>query len=508
MQQHHKNNSDRRRKWLLHSSIGGGDDSTRRSSAPSLAPRSAQLADEIRQAFREEQTDGILKLSVKMDSLVAPNGGDNDNNNNNNNNNINNIGVDDIVSAALEAANGNSGHVASIMNGFLGACSLMRDKPTAASRARDLLEAYDKLEQDRGINPDIVSYSLAYNALRQDDSDATGMADQVLQRAAKMSKKLSGSKRRKALAAARRKKPAESCALIENELKELLGNDFQVLQETDDYLVINKPSGVSCFHKKRTTSGKISKKKRAKANNNKSSTPPADTQHQQLSTLDVSLEDSLLSHNVPLSKLNPEALGLVHRLDRGTSGCMVLAKTDEMHAKFVSEFFLRRTKKLYTTIVAPVPPNSALSNNNNNNKDDAGGFVDLPVDGRPAKSLYKIVERYGTTAAMLQFEILTGRKHQVRVHAAKGLSSPVLMDGLYTSNSNNSSSNQNAPTALPDDLRQQLADVDDDDDDRNGRSKKLFLHASRLSIPEYGIDSEAPIPSWWEPVMVSLRRQR
>ena len=60
------------------------------------------------------------------------------------------------------------------------------------------------------------------------------------------------------------------------------------------------------------------------------------------------------------------------------------------------------------------------------------GYIHLPVHKHPASSKYRIIERYGTTAALLEFDIYTGRKHQVRVHAARGLSSPVLMDSMYS----------------------------------------------------------------------------
>jgi 23S rRNA pseudouridine1911/1915/1917 synthase len=404
-----------------------------------LESQQSSITENIRRAFEEEQTDGILKLSQQD---FAPD-------------------VDDLVSATLEAVEEKNGHVASILNGFIGACSLMEDKTEATSRVCELLEAYEELEEEKGITPDIVSYSLAFNALSLDPT-ATDLAETALERALKMSKKTSGSKRRKALAASRRKKTSSSFSSVESELQELLGDDFRVLYETDDFFVISKPSGVSCFHKKTTTAGKV---KRGKGNKPRT-------------TSDVSLEDALLTFNVPLSTLNPEGLGLVHRLDRGSSGCMVLAKTEEMHAKLLSEFFLRRSEKTYVTIVSPAPEQSLPYE----------GHIDLPVDRRPAKSKYTILERYGTAAAMLQFDIYTGRKHQVRVHAAEGLSSSVLLDGQYASKDSN--------PLLPDGLLNE-----------NDSKSKFFLHASSLSIPEYGIDSEAPIPSWWDPVIQSLKHQ-
>ena len=404
------------------------------SSSPQIS-----LTENIRQAYDESQTDGILQLARSSDFRSD---------------------VTDLITATLEATEENSGQVASILNGFIGACSFMDNKEAASDRVSQLLEAYDELEESNDIRPDIVTYSLAYNVFIL-DSTASDLAEMALDRASRMSKKLAGSKRRKVLAASRRKKEV-SCTSAEDDMKELIGDDFQVLHETDDLFVINKPSGVSCFHKKTTTAGKIKGKKRKSDSH---------------ASFDISLEDALLKCGVPLSTLNPEGLGLVHRLDRGSSGCLVLAKTEEMHAKLVSEFFLRGSNKTYLTIVSPVP------------KDDVPeeGEIISPVDGRPAISKYNILERYGETAALMQFDIYTGRKHQIRVHAAS-LDSPVLFDDLYSSKSD--------VPALSGELKTLIEN-----------KAQFLLHASKLNIPNYDVDVEAPIPSWWEPIINELKDQ-
>ena len=139
-----------------------------------------------------------------------------------------------------------------------------------------------------------------------------------------------------------------------------------------------------------------------------------------------------------------------------------------MHAKLLAEFFLRRTRKKYLTIVSPSPDPSIADE----------GCIDSPVGGRPAMSKYRIVERYGQNGALVEFEIYTGRRHQVRVHAVDFLSTPVLMDDLY-----------GAPTENNDDTKQ-----------------RFFLHSSSLEIPEYGIDESASLPSWWDEAFASLRQ--
>jgi 23S rRNA-/tRNA-specific pseudouridylate synthase len=400
----------------------------------------SSLEQEIRRAYEKDETDGILKLASSMHKSSD-------------------FDVDEIVPAALEATEGNKGEVASIMNALIGSCCLLEDREIASGRVQQLLEAYEELEETKDISPDIVTVSLAYKAFSL-NPESIDLAEFVLEQGLRQSKKAAGGKRRKKLASSRRKS-SSTCTAAESELKRLCGDDFAVLLETDDFVVINKPSGVPCFHKKATTAGKIRKGKGKKDLS---------------ASVDISLEDALLNCNVPLSTLNPEALGLVHRLDRGSSGCMVVAKTDKMHATLVSEFFLRRTKKKYLTIVAPAPDPSVPEE----------GFIDLPVDERPARSKYRVVERCGTAAALLEFDIYTGRKHQVRVHAAEGLSCPVLLDTLYKIDEDEGSGLEN------------LVEID-------GSKQQFFLHASSLSIPEFGIDVEAPLPSWWDATVSSLK---
>lgn len=405
-------------------------------SSSSVSPADVSLVDEIRQAYQDGETDGILNLAATTTNSL-------DN-------------VEYLILATLDAAVGSKGQVASIMNAWIGSCCLMEDRSAGAGRALRLLEAYDELTETHQITPDIVTYCLAYKALRRDES-YYDEADSTLDLAVRISKKQSGSKRRKALAAARRK-VLVTCRDVEEDLRYLLGADFSVLQETDDFVVINKPSGVSCYHKRKTTAGKISKKKKGQAG---SFTP------------DISLEDALLNFNTPLSTMNAEGLGLVHRIDRGSSGCLILAKTEEMHANLVAEFFLRRSGKRYLTIVSPAPKPSVPEQ----------GEIDLPVDKRPARSNYRLVERYGEDAALMEVEIMTGRKHQVRVHCAQGLDCPVLMDDLYSENK----STVNV-AILPESKHQ------------------FFLHASKLSIPEYVIETEAPIPTWWKETIDALKQ--
>ena len=281
------------------------------------------IVEGLQHAYQESETDGVLRFATSLDAAT--------------------LEVADIVAASLEVSQGRSGDTASILSAWIGSCCLMDDQKLATNLANGLIHAFEDLEKNQNIAPDLVAYSLAYSVFCH-DAEASAMAEYVLNQAIRKSKKLAGGKRRKTLAASRRKTQVSSIdSEIENKLKRLCGNDFAILHETDELLVVNKPSGIPCFHRKKTTAGKIRK-----------------GQGEDGIVADISLEDALISCNVPLSTVNPDALGLVHRLDRGSSGCLVLAKTDSMHALLVAEFFLRKTEKKYNTIVAPAPDLSLI----------------------------------------------------------------------------------------------------------------------------------------------------
>jgi 23S rRNA-/tRNA-specific pseudouridylate synthase len=411
---------------------------------------SSDLAQNIRNYYRDRETDGIVELATSL-SLMTDAAVDIE---------------EDMVPAILEASEGQKGVAASIMNALIGSsCVVGPSSETGGLMSDRIILLMETLEEVGGIVPDIVTYSLAYQAL-SNAPYGDGLAEEVLEQAERSSKKIAGGKRRKLLASARRKQTM-TFTEAEESLKELLGSDFSVLQETDDFAVISKPSGVPCFHKRATTAGKVKKgKKKGKTD----SKPPG-------SSSDISLEDALVSCNVELSTLNPEALGLVHRLDRGSSGCLVLAKTNEMHAHLISEFFLRKTTKKYIALVQQ-SSESVIS-------EEGSGVIEHPVGKRPAKSEYRLLEKYRSSthqenAALIDFEIFTGRKHQIRVHAADVLKSPVWGDTRYGTNDDG---NPNNPKATSD------------------NSERIFLHASNLIIPGVSIDVKSPIPTWWEKTM-------
>jgi 23S rRNA pseudouridine1911/1915/1917 synthase len=433
--------------------------------AVSDAELCSDLARNIRESYIEKETDGILELAASSSMMVDEE-----------------LDIEGaLIPAILDASRGNKGVAASIMNALIGSsCNSTNSADWAQNGKPNLLSSrilllIEGLQKTGDIVPDIVTYSLAHQALSI-NPNCHNLAAEVLEEAEKLSKRIAGGKRRKLLASARRRK-ISTFVDAEASLKDILGDDFKLLLETDRFAVVNKPSGVSCFHKKKTTAGKI-KKGKGKNKREKS--------NKSLELSDFSLEDALISCNVELSTLNPDALGLVHRLDRGSSGCIVLAKSNEIHAKLISEFFLRRTTKQYTALVRESPTSTI--------PEEGCGLIDNPVNGRPARSQYSILERYQSSsedeseddASIVEFEIFTGRKHQIRVHAAEVLGSPVWGDPLYGA----------------DNGRVSRSEIGSD------TSKRIFLHASRLKIPGLGIDVESPHPVWWQSTLSNFKSKQ
>jgi 23S rRNA pseudouridine1911/1915/1917 synthase len=144
------------------------------------------------------------------------------------------------------------------------------------------------------------------------------------------------------------------------------------------------------------------------------------------------LTEIIMSHGILLSTLGgSDRPGIVHRLDKETSGVMVLAKTDLAHRALINAFSSRDTHKIYTALVKGVP--SCLS-----------GSIQEPIGrhpihrtrmwvsqaGRPARSDWKILETFGDQYSYLQIRIFTGRTHQIRVHM-QHLGFPILGDKIY-----------------------------------------------------------------------------
>ena len=124
---------------------------------------------------------------------------------------------------------------------------------------------------------------------------------------------------------------------------------------------------------------------------------------------------------------------LVHRLDKDTSGVLLVARTPGSAAFFSKRFSGRSAKKIYWALVIGVP-------------DIREGVIEAPLakqpgsggekmhvdheDGQPAKTKYRVVDSVGKKAAWLELQPMTGRTHQLRVHCA-AMGHPIVGDGKY-----------------------------------------------------------------------------
>jgi len=107
---------------------------------------------------------------------------------------------------------------------------------------------------------------------------------------------------------------------------------------------------------------------------------------------------------------------LVHRLDRGTTGVTLLARTRAAQAALLAELRERRARKEYRALVSPSPGAD-------------GGILDTPVEGRAALTRWQVLERF-SQAALIAAIPETGRTHQIRIHLQQ-LGCPILGDKAH-----------------------------------------------------------------------------
>jgi 23S rRNA pseudouridine1911/1915/1917 synthase len=196
------------------------------------------------------------------------------------------------------------------------------------------------------------------------------------------------------------------------------------------------------------------------------------------------LVNALLHHVGDLSAIGGVLRpGIVHRLDRGTSGLLVVAKDDATHRALSQQFSSRRVEKEYLAVVLGTPARQ-------------GATIDSPIGrdpvhrqrmstraarARTAHTEYVVVERF-PGAALLRVRIRTGRTHQIRVHLAS-IGHPVLGDTLYLRH------------PLPPALHAQESVR------RLGRNA---LHATRLAFVHPATDEALDFESPWPADLVEL----
>jgi len=123
--------------------------------------------------------------------------------------------------------------------------------------------------------------------------------------------------------------------------------------------------------------------------------------------------------------------GIVHRLDKDTSGLMVIAKTNEAHLRLSDDIANRRVTKRYMSLVEGVMTKDSGNVRTYIARDpkERKRMAVVKAGGREAISSYKVIERY-SRHTLVEWDILTGRTHQIRVHA-KHIGHPVACDSTY-----------------------------------------------------------------------------
>ena len=222
---------------------------------------------------------------------------------------------------------------------------------------------------------------------------------------------------------------------------------IDIIYQDEDFLVINKAQGM--------------------------------VTHPATGSPDGTLVNALLYHVKDLSGINGVLRpGIVHRLDKDTSGLIMVAKNDASHLSLSKQIAEKSAKRYYIALV------------DGNIKEDSG-VIEQPIarhridrkkmavdrDGRVAKTAFKVLERF-QKYTLVEYELFTGRTHQIRVHSSF-IHHPVVGDPVY------------------------------------GGSNKFgldgqLLHAFKLvlSHPRSGeiMTFEAPIPQYFETVLNKLRK--
>jgi len=123
--------------------------------------------------------------------------------------------------------------------------------------------------------------------------------------------------------------------------------------------------------------------------------------------------------------------GIVHRLDKDTSGLMVVAKTEEAFAGLTRQFAARTVRRIYKAVVWGFPPASGeIAGLIGRNRRDRKKMAVLRTGGRPALTRYRLLRRVGRFASLVECALASGRTHQIRVHMAH-IGHPVVGDPTY-----------------------------------------------------------------------------
>jgi 23S rRNA pseudouridine1911/1915/1917 synthase len=206
--------------------------------------------------------------------------------------------------------------------------------------------------------------------------------------------------------------------------------------------------------------------------------------------------------DISLKKMLQDKYGnifTVHRLDRGTSGLIIFAKNEQTHKYLSKQFEEHQTEKIYSGLVIGSMP-------------DKKGSIDLPVMENPSKKGVMIVHKKGKPSltdyevwedfgifSLLQFQIHTGRTHQIRVHM-QHLGHPIACDELYG----------DGKAVFISDFKSKFKLAKKQEEEKPILNR-LALHALRLKFHEMNgkeIELEVAMPKDLKATLQQLRKMR
>ena len=177
---------------------------------------------------------------------------------------------------------------------------------------------------------------------------------------------------------------------------------LDVVYEDDDIIVVDKPAGLVV--------------------------------HPAPGNPDHTLVNALIAHcGSSLSGIGGEARpGIVHRLDKDTSGLIVAAKNDLAHHGLARQFAEHTLDRAYQAVVwgSPSPRDGTLAGNIGRNPKNRKKMAVLRRGGKSAATHYRVLRAVGTYASLIECRLATGRTHQIRVHLAAA-GHPVVGDPVY-----------------------------------------------------------------------------